>query len=89
MDSDWPFGPTLRGAPEAWRDAMYAHARRARVLPTLLSAETKARGAWRVEGHDADAAVASSAKTGLAALAVVAGAGLGLGYALGSAARRQ
>ena len=88
MDSDWPFGPTLRGAPEAWRDAMYAHARRARVVPTLLSAETKARGAWRVEGHDADAAVASSAKTGLAALAVVAGAGLGLGYALGSAARR-
>ena len=88
MDSDWPFGPTLRGAPEAWRDAMYAHARRARVVPTLLSAETKARGAWRVEGHDADAAVASSARTGLAALAVVAGAGLGLGYALGSAARR-
>ena len=88
MDSDWPFGPTLRGAPEAWRDAMYAHARRARVSPTLLSAETKARGAWRVDGHDVDAAVASSAKTGLAALAVVAGAGLGLGYALGSAARR-
>ena len=30
MDPDWPFGPALRGAPEAWRDAMVAHARGAR-----------------------------------------------------------
>ena len=78
--------PARRARGVAGRDVR-ARAR-ARVSPTLLSAETKARGAWRVDGHDVDAAVASSAKTGLAALAVVAGAGLGLGYALGLAARR-
>ena len=89
MDPDWPFGPALRGAPEAWRDKMVAHARRTRVAPTLRSAETKARSVWRVDGSDADTANVSSATRGLAALAVVAGVGVGVGYALGGIASRR
>jgi len=89
MDPDWPFGPALRGAPEAWRDAMVAHARRALVAPTLRAAETGSRISWRVDGSDTDAANASSAIRGLAALAAVAGVGVGVGYALGGIAARR
>jgi hypothetical protein len=87
MDSDWPFGPVLRGEPGEWRDKMYAHARSATIAPTLRSGDTKSRSVWRVEASDA-ADLENRLGRGLAALAVAAGVGLGMGYALGSAARR-
>ena len=87
MDSDWPFGPVLRGEPGEWRDKMYAHFRSAAIAPTLRSGDTKSRSVWRVEAS-AYADAENRLGRGLAALAVAAGVGLGMGYALGSAARR-
>ena len=88
MDSDWPFGPVLRGEPAEWRDKMYAHARSAVIAPTLRSAETKSRSVWRVEASDAADAENRTGR-GLAALAVAAGVGLGMGYALGAMGARR
>ena len=92
MDPDWPFGPQLRGNPQAWREKMEHHSQTARIDPTLfgkvngkdsVGTETK-NVIHRAPDTGVPGTLTDSTTRGIAVLLTVAGIGAGLGYLVGA-----